>query len=133
MEKEIMTVSAMDDRSVLIGSTDIAAYIESGGLKWSLNDIDSSEAGRTMDGQMHRGRVTSKVRLDITCRPLRSQEARTVLTAVYPEYIEVAYTDPMLGPCTKTFYNSSRTANIRQIYKDGQVLWSGIAFALIER
>lgn len=120
-------------REILADGTDIAPCIESGGFKWSLNDIDSQNAGRTMDGTMHRGRVTQKVRLDITCRPLTSQEARTVLSAITQEYVQMTYIDPLYGPITKTFYNSSRVANIQQIYRGGQILWTGISFALIER
>lgn len=121
------------DRVILADGVDIAPCIESDGLKWSLEDIDSADAGRTMDAVMHRGKVASKVRLDITCRPLTSAQARIVLSAITKEYVQIDYIDPLYGRTTKTFYNSKRVANIRQIYRDGNVLWSGISFALIER
>ena len=50
-----------------INNVDFSKYVASGGLKWSRNDIDSPNTGRTLDGLMHRGRVATKIRLDITC------------------------------------------------------------------
>lgn len=135
MEHELTlpTAIAESGRVILVDGVDIAPYIESDGLKWSLEDIDDADAGRTMDAVMHRGRVASKVRLDITCRALTSAQARIVLSAITKEYVQVDYIDPLYGRTTKTLYNSKRVANIRQIYRDGNVLWTGISFALIER
>ena len=105
-------------------------YIAQKGIKWTRNDLDGSNAGRTMDGTMHRERVTTKVRMDITCLPLRSEDAAVVLNAIYPEYVEVEYTDPMHGNVIKTMYSN----NIPATYIDTETdLWEGIAFALIER
>lgn len=60
--------------------TDLTPYLAYGGLKWSRNDIDASDAGRdTQDGLMHRARVAIKVRLDCTCKPLEQTDVTTVL------------------------------------------------------
>jgi hypothetical protein len=80
-----------------INGLDILPYIEQKGIKWTRNDLDGSNAGRTMDGIMHRERVASKIRLDITCLPLKSEDASLILNAINPEYVEVEYTDPMYG------------------------------------
>lgn len=74
-----------------VNGVDMTPYIEQKGIKWQRNDLDGENAGRTMDGTMHRERVTSKVRLDIACLPLPSADAAVVLNAIYPEYVEVEY------------------------------------------
>jgi hypothetical protein len=113
-----------------INGLDITPYIEQKGIKWTRNDLDGSNAGRTMDGIMHRERIGSKVRLDITCLPLKSEDAAIVLNAIYPEYVEVEYTDPMYGRVFKTMYSNNTPATFIDTVTD---LWEGISFPLIER
>lgn len=113
-----------------INGVDITPFIAQRGIKWQRNDLDGSNAGRTMDGTMYRERVTSKVRLDITCLPLSSENASTVLNAIYPEYVEVEYIDPMYGRSVKTMYSNNTPATFIDTVTD---LWEGIAFPLIER
>lgn len=113
-----------------INGVDITPYIEQKGIKWQRNDLDGSNSGRTMDGKMHRERVTSKVRLDIACLPLSSQDASTVLNAIYPEYVEVEYVDPMYGYSVKTMYSNNTPATYIDTATD---LWEGITFPLVER
>lgn len=119
----------MSEEALIVNGVDITPYIEEGGLKWQLNDIESSDAGRTMDGMMHRSRVATKVRLDITCLPLSSDEAQKVLNAIYPVYVDVEYLDPMYGASIKTMYSNNRPASLR--FMGGK--WEGISFPLIER
>lgn len=115
-----------------IDGVDILPYVAHQGVKWQRNDLDSSDAGRTLDGVMHRGRVASKIRLDITCRPLRSEEASIVLRAIYPEYISVEYTDPMDGLVIKQMYANNNPASHMMIQSDGTEWWQDITFPLIE-
>lgn len=113
-----------------INGTDILRFVEEKGVKWQRNDMDGPNAGRTMDGIMHRERVASKVRLDVTCLPLKTEDAKTVLNAIYPEYVEVEYLDPMHGIVTKTMYSNNNPATYMNTQTD---LWEGINFPLIER
>ena len=113
-----------------INGFDILPYIKHKGIKWTRNDLDGSNAGRTMDGVMHRERIASKIRLDITCLPLKSEDAALLLNAIYPEYVEVEYTDPMYGHVYKTMYSNNNPATYIDTKTD---LWEGIAFPLIER
>lgn len=117
-----------------IGGVDITPYIAFKGVKWTRSDIDSPDTGRTMDGTMHRGRVTSKRRLDITCKPLTDSQASIVLNAIYPEYVTVRYTDPQDGVVTKTMYSNNNPASFL-LNREGSLesLWDGITFPLIER
>ena len=116
-----------------IGSTDMTPYVAYQGFKWSRNDVEAPNTGRTMDGTMQRGRVATKIRLDIKCRPLTTSEASTVLTAILPEFVSVTYTDPMLGSVTKTMYSNNNPASFCILKQDGTEYWDGIEFPLIER
>lgn len=117
-----------------IGSTDMTPYVAYQGFKWSRNDVEDPDAGRTMDGTMQRGRVATKIRLDITCRPLLTSEASTVLTAILPEFVSVTYTDPMAGTTvSKTMYSNNNPATYCIKKSDGREYWDGITFPLIEK
>lgn len=116
-----------------INGVDITDYIAYGGLKWSRQDIDSPETGRAMNGLMYRGRVATKIRLDVTCRLLKASELHTVLNLILPEYVTVTYDDPMLGTVTKTMYANNNPAVYQFRKNDGTEWWSGVTFPLIER
>ena len=119
--------------TVIINGTDITDFIAYNGLKWQRYDVDSPNTGRDMSGYMHRGRVATKIRLDITCRPLSAGELTTVLNLIYPEYITVQYDDPMLGTVVKTMYSNNNPAAYQQKYSSGKELWTGVTFPLVER
>lgn len=108
-------------------------YIAYGGIKWSRNDIDSPETGRAMDGLMYRGRIATKTRLDITCRPLKKAEISVVLNAILPEYVTVTYDDPMYGTVTKPMYSNNNPAVFQLRKSNGDEYWGGVTFPLIER
>lgn len=118
------------DMVLRVNGVDITRFVAQRGIKWQRNDIDGENAGRTLDGTMHRDRITSKVRLDVSCLPLSTEDVKTVLNAIYPEYVEVTYTDPMYGLITKTMYSNNNPATYINTKTD---LWEGIAFPLIER
>ena len=114
--------------------TDITPYIAAQGLKWSRNDIDAQNSGRsTEDGLLHRKRVAQKKRLDITCRPLTQAELTTVLKAIDPEWLRVRYWDALAGAFViKTMYTSTVPATF--FFDDGvRQYWTGVEFPLIER
>lgn len=116
-----------------IGGIDFIPYIAPQGIKWQRTDAEAPDAGRTMDATMHRGRVATKIRLDITCRPLNDAEAMTVLNAILPEYVTVDYYDPMYGfrPGV-TMYSNNNPATFL-LSKPSADWWSGITFPLSER
>lgn len=70
--------------TVKINGVDITDYIAFRGFKWTRNDVDSPDTGRMLDGNMERTRVATKVRLDVTCRPLLLSEASDLLSAIMP-------------------------------------------------
>lgn len=116
-----------------IDGFDMTPYIAAGGVKWQRSDIEAPNAGRTLDGLMQRGRICTKIRLDITCRPMTATEIRQVLNAIYPEYVSVTYEDPMSGTTMKTMYSNNNPASFLIQKSDGTEWWSGVTFPLIER
>lgn len=112
--------------------TDLIPYLAEGGLKWSRNDIDASDAGRDQSGKLHRARVGLKVRLDGTCKPLTAAEASVVLQAIKPEWLQVQYFDVQEGTnLTKKMYSNNIPATFL-VQKGATQYWDGIAFPLIE-
>ena len=121
------------DTRIMIDGTDITDLIASGGVKWSRNDIDGPNAGRTMSGLMIRDRVSTKIRLDITCRPLELAEVRTLLNLIYPEFVTVTYDDPMFGYVSKTMYANNNSSQFWLKRPGGNELWNNVTFPLVER
>ena len=112
--------------------TDLTPYLAFGGLKWSRNDVDASDAGRDQSGLMHRARVGLKIRLDGTCRPLLQEEATIVLQAIKPEWLQVRYFDLQEGAIvTKKMYSNNIPATFL-LQRGTDQYWEGIAFPLIE-
>ena len=136
------------DSKITIDGVDITPYIAYQGVQWSRNDVDGPNAGRTMSGLMIRDRVATKIRLDITCRPLKTDEPRTLLNLIYPEFVTVVYDDPMQGLVSKTMYANNNKAQFLQRYEPEETdcqwicgkdpgepyeRWFNITFPLVER
>ena len=117
-----------------INGVNIVPYIARKGFKWQRSDIDGEGAGRMLDGTLERNRMATKIRLDITCRPLKASEASIVLTAIMPEFVTVKYHDPQLNSIvTKTMYANNNPASFLIGKADGTEWWDGITFPLIEK
>lgn len=117
-----------------INGVDMTPYIKYQGVKWQRSDVDAPNSGRTLDGIMHRGRVATKVRLDVSCRPLKTAEISIVLQAIYPEFVTVTYDDPQQGGVvTRTMYSNNNPATFLGRKPNGEEFWSEISFPLIEQ
>ena len=115
-----------------IDGVDMVPYIAYGGIKWQRSDVEGPDAGRDLTGTLRRNRVASKIRLDVTCRPLKATEAQIVLTAIMPEWVTVRYEDPQAGLVTKQMYANNNPASYMMKRPDGTEWWAGITFPLIE-
>jgi len=113
-------------------SIDIAPIIEE--IKWSENDLDGPNAGRTLDGKMHRDKVTSKRRADIKLMPVAASVVNPVLIILRNTYF-YCQTDlvPANGPVTMEMYNSTRSGGIQIVNTDKVVVHKDVAFNIIER
>lgn len=84
---------------------DITPMIAWQGLTFSRNDIDSWDAGRSMDGTMHRGRLAVKEKMEVKTVQLTRAQSSALQTLLYPESIQVRVT-----PYPRT--NSAHTMNM---------------------
>lgn len=116
-----------------IDGTDVTDLIAYNGVKWTRNDIDGPNTGRTLSGKMVRDRVATKIRLDITCRAMTLSELRPLLNLIYPVFVSVTYDDPMLGNVTKVMYSNNNGASLLQKVSDTDEMWTGITFPLVEQ
>lgn len=121
------------ESQVSINGTDITGWIAEKGIKWSRNDLDGPNAGRTLSGLMIRDRVATKIKLEITCKELSGDDLHTLMNLVLPEYVTVTYDDPIYGSTTKTMYSNNNSATLNRIDTAGKRLWGSITFPLIER
>ena len=117
----------------VIDNVDITKIIKEKGIKWTRNDIDSANAGRALSGLMNRGRVTTKIKMEITCIPLEQNIVSPLLNLIYPEYVLVHYVDPMLGVRAVQFYSNNVPATFASQATDGTLLWADLSFPLVER
>ena len=116
-----------------VNGLNLLPYLSEDGLRWTRFDVEAPDTGRTLDGVMHRGRVASKIRLDVRCRPLNTREMQLVLQAILPEYVTVRYTDPQDGSVTRTMYSNNIPTLCATVYDDGTARWEGLEFPLIQR
>lgn len=118
---------------LIINGVDITADIEE--IKWSENDLDGPNAGRTLDGVMHRDKVASKRRADIKLCDVKTDRANEILSALRNQYFtcetDLAPSDG--NSLSMTMYNSTRSGGIRIVNTDGKVVHKEISFNIIER
>lgn len=119
--------------TITVNGTNITPFVKHGGLTFSRNDVEAPDAGRTLDGLMHRGRVAVKERIDIQTIPLTRSQLSTLLTALYPESLTVTVNPYPLtnGSVTMTMYsNSVKTTHI--IHRDNGEEVQEVSFPLVE-
>jgi len=113
--------------------TDITHLLKDQGFKWSRNDIDAANSGRdTQDGKMHRHRVASPKRYDLSCRPMTQEELSGLLTLIDYEWLDVRAYDPKtMTFVAKKMYVSTVPATF--LFDDHiKQYWTGVAFNMIE-
>lgn len=84
---------------------DITPYIAWQGLTFSVNSVDSPDAGRDMSGLMHRGMVAIKEKMNVNTIQLTKAQVSTLITLLLPESFQVRVT-----PYPNT--NSAKTMNM---------------------
>lgn len=120
---------------LIIDGVDFSAHLPWQAIQWQHNDLDSEDSGRnTRDGLMYRAIITKKVKLEVKMNPMNSEQIKLLLNTLSGKtYLTVTYLDPQKGKVTKTFYNSSRQATLRQIREQKGPQWEDIGFSLTER
>lgn len=118
-----------------IDGVDITPYMNWDGLKYGVNDLDSEEAGRTLDGIMHRSRVATKIRWDIRTKKLTTSQLNTLLNLIRPEWVTVRCTDIYSGIRTYRAYSNNYSVETIASGLDnvtGEILWGEFSFPIIE-
>lgn len=112
---------------------DITPMIAWQGLTFSRNDVDSPDAGRSMDGTMHRGRVASKEKMEIKTVQLTRAQVSALETLLFPETIQVRVTPyPRTNAAhTMTMYSNNVKATYIIHRANGEDLQS-LSFPLVE-
>lgn len=104
-------------------------------LTWGLQDVSSSDSGRTNDtnATMHKNRVTQKRKLALSWKNPDGATTAAILQAFNPEYVYVRYLDAMANAYqTRLFYVGDRSAPLKQILVGG-VTYTTLSFDIIER
>ena len=119
--------------TVTIGTTDITKYIKYQGITFSRNDVEAPDAGRDMDGLMHRGRVAIKERMDIETVPLTKSEVAALHALLKPETFSVTvnpYPNTNASKTMTMYSNSVKTTHI--IHRANGDDIQSISFPLVE-
>ncbi len=123
----------MARKVLIINGHDYSGFVAEDGYQWEDNDIDGDGAGRAMDTMMDRDLLADKTKLQISCRDLLQSESSAILTDIKQEFYEATVLDACKGEITCQMYTSSRKAAIAVIRDDGEIVWSGLSFSMIER
>lgn len=103
-------------------------------IKWSENDLDSPNSGRTLDAMMHRGKVASKLRFDVKLVPVEASVLNPIISILRHEYFYCqSNAFSFTGNSVLTLYNSTRSGGISIITTDGKIKHKDVSFNMIER
>lgn len=121
-------------RYYMVNGVDILPWVKEKGIKWSRNDVDGDNAGRVIgNAEMERDRMAIKIRNDISCRPLYTEDARKLMQLIEPVFVTVQYDDLLYGNVTKIMYSNNANAVLGASYDDETELYEDISFPLIEK
>lgn len=99
--------------------------------EYVLSDISKSDAGRTEDTVMHKGKVGQTISLNVGWEALTTSELSTLLKQFDKEYISLTYLDAKAGDfLTAEFYIGDRTS---PMYNSELNLWDSLEFSIIKR
>lgn len=126
------TVNLMGQHNGMIKVDGVAIKTPST-FSWGLQDVSSSDAGRTQDAVMHKNRIAQKRKIDLVWAMPTPAEAHSILVAFNPEYVNVTYYDPLDGlTVTRNFYTGDKTAPVK-IWTVGNKRYESLSFNIIER
>ena len=115
-----------------IGSTNIISYILEDGLTFEYFDIDAPDAGRTLDGKMHRARVAQKVKITVRCRPLTAAQLSSIQNLMTGQTFTVRYYNPAGTQVSKTMYKGDERYDAHLIVDSTTGEYHNYEFHLIE-
>ena len=101
----------------------------------NISDLDTSESGRSIDGNLHRDVIGTNFRkIDLTWKTMTREDLKKFLNAVSKTNFMVTYYDPIQDAMVKkTMYASDRKVDMYNfIIDNGKPLWVNITVSLIQ-
>lgn len=101
----------------------------------TLNDLDSTETGRSIDGNLHRDVIGTNFRtIDLEWKAMTRSDLQKLLSAVSKTTFTVTYYDPIQdAKISKTMYAGNRKIDMyNYIIDNGKPLWVNIGVSLIQ-
>lgn len=96
-----------------------------------VSDISGENAGRTLDGTMHKDKQGQKYSVDLMWDVLNTAELSEILKIFDDEYLTVVYLHVKEGKfITDEFYIGDRAV---QAYNSALDIWENLEFTLIQR
>ncbi|MCI8469366.1 MAG: hypothetical protein HFJ75_07790 [Eggerthellaceae bacterium] len=112
--------------------------VEPDTINWGLNDISSSDAGRTQDANctMYKHRIAQKRKLSLSWLNPTLEQTSTILKMFNPEYIFVRFVDPYEGhSVTREFYTGDKASPFKSITLNdpARTVLTSLSFDIVER
>ena len=101
----------------------------------TLNDLDSEETGRSIDGNLHRDVIGTNFRtIDLEWKHMQRDDLRRLLKAVSNVNFNVSYYDPIEDAIvSKVMYAGNRKVDMyNYVLDNGQPIWLNIGVSLIQ-
>lgn len=111
----------------------ITPYIAYQGVSFSFNAVEAPDAGRTLDGIMHRGLVAIKEKMEIKTIPLNRAQIAAIHSLLLPETFLVRVNPYPNTNASKTFTmyaNNFKTSYI--IHRNNGEEVQSMTFPLVE-
>lgn len=101
----------------------------------TLNDLDSEETGRSIDGNLHRDVIGTNFRtIDLEWKHMKRDDLKRLLNAVSNANFNVSYYDPIEDAIvSKVMYAGNRKVDMyNYVLDNGQPVWLNIGVSLIQ-
>lgn len=123
--------------TLIINGFNFEPLLAEGGIRWTRNDVDSSDAGEMADGTMRRDRVIVRPSLEITIANakvfINDRIGHQILKAIEPQWVMVTYFDLRLGrTVTRQFYSNNVGVSLMRV-ENGRRRWQVDPFPLIAK
>lgn len=115
-----------------VNNHDYAEYISE--LKPSLNDLDADGSGRNLlNGLMYRKRIATKNKWTVSFLRLNENQMRQLIQDMDSTYVQITLLDAKTNThAQKTYYCSTINQGIQHSF-NGQTVYDGVTFNIIER
>lgn len=115
---------------LVINGHDYSQYVETKGVSWSRNDVDSEKSVRTKDGRMRRDKIGTKRKVSYSVFHMTRELLAQLDDDLSEDTFSATYRD-LHGTLTKEFYCSSFSATLSDVQSETDA-WCDATFNIIE-